>query len=277
MAWWNTLTGKSAAEAATEAADIQREYGEKALELQRQMYEQGRQDLMPWLTAGQESLGTLQGLMGRGEFDISPETYRFEQDPYYEFIRGEGLRGLERSAAGRGGLASGATLAGLMARNQALAGQFYGQGYERARQSRMDRFNRLAGLAGTGQAQSRTLASLGQGYGGQAGAGLTGIGNVLGAGRVGAANVKQQALGNLLGSGMQLGGQLAGAALIASDRRLKKNITKIGKWKSFDKYLFQYRGGNNWFIGLMADNVKQLRPDAVININGFDHVNYGVL
>ena len=38
-------------------------------------------------------------------------------------------------------------------------------------------------------------------------------------------------------------------------------------------YTFDYIWGEP-SIGVMADEVKTIRPEAVININGFDQVNY---
>ena len=143
--------------------------------------------------------------------------------------------------------------------------------YRRRAGQKQDLYNRMAAMAGTGQTASGTLAGLGQGYGAQAGAGLQGIGNVLGAGRIGAAQARQQGMQNLMNLGM------TGASLWASDRRLKRDIKPIGKWKGYNKYLFKYLWSPRTYIGLMADEVKTTRPDAVINITGYDHINYGVI
>lgn len=75
----------------------------------------------------------------------------FKATPGYEFVRSEGMRGLERSAAARGGAFSGNALRGLDQFNNGLASQEYN-----------NYFNRLAGLSGTGQNTSQNLASLGQ-------------------------------------------------------------------------------------------------------------------
>ena len=43
-------------------------------------------------------------------------------------------------------------------------------------------------------------------------------------------------------------------------------------------YRFRYRGQPELQIGVMADEVRPLHPDAVItNPDGFDMVNYGLL
>lgn len=90
---------------------------------------------------------------------------------------------------------------------------------------------------------------------------------------------QQQARGgvnDILGGFLGLGGQLGGAAILASDRRLKKNIVKIGKYNGLNVYRFDYVWGTP-SIGVMADEVKKIKPDAVTTIGGYDFVNYGVL
>jgi hypothetical protein len=81
-------------------------------------------------------------------------------------------------------------------------------------------------------------------------------------------------------------GQGAGSAggayltnlLLASDRRLKKNIEKIGKESNgLNVYSFSYIWDNEVHTGYMSDEVRQLYPDAVTVVNGYDMVNYGIL
>ena len=60
-----------------------------------------------------------------------------------------------------------------------------------------------------------------------------------------------------------------------SDIRLKQNIYKIGKLKNgLNVYLFNYIWESSWTIGVMAHEVKEIKPKAVITINGFDLVDY---
>lgn len=84
------------------------------------------------------------------------------------------------------------------------------------------------------------------------------------------ANQGQQLQNNLFG----LGGGLGAAAILKSDRRLKKNIHKIGKlMNGLNVYTFDYLWGES-SVGVMADEVKAIKPESVINIGGYDHVNY---
>lgn len=75
-------------------------------------------------------------------------------DPSYQFRLGEGLRGIEGSAAARGTMLSGRTLKDLMRYGQDYASQEYANAY-----------NRLASLSGIGQTQSQSLGQQAIGYG----------------------------------------------------------------------------------------------------------------
>lgn len=67
--------------------------------------------------------------------------------------------------------------------------------------------------------------------------------------------------------------------MAASDRRLKTNIKFLGVWfKCLPLYVYNYIWGGGKRIGVMADDVAKLRPEALgPSIGGFMTVNYGVL
>ena len=73
-------------------------------------------------------------------------------------------------------------------------------------------------------------------------------------------------------------GQIAGSVAGASDRNLKKNITKIGKSKSgLNIYSFEYKNpiyGDGLFQGVMSDEVPQ---EAIVPMDGYNAVNYSML
>lgn len=111
-------------------------------ERQRQ-YDQSREDMMPWLDAGRQSLGQL-SLLASGDMR------GFYNSPEYAFTRDQGLQSLERGAASRGGMYSGGADADRMKFASGLASQEFG-----------NHWNRLSGLAGTGQTAASGLGSLG--------------------------------------------------------------------------------------------------------------------
>jgi len=76
---------------------------------------------------------------------------------------------------------------------------------------------------------------------------------------------------------MDLIGTLGSAWLTGSDIRIKENITPDGTWKGHNVYHFNYIGDGLRRRGVMAQEVEQTRPDAVMEIDGIKHVNYGAL
>ena len=72
-------------------------------------------------------------------------------------------------------------------------------------------------------------------------------------------------------------GTLGSAAITKSDVRVKENITPDGTWKGHNVYHFNYIGDGLRRRGVMAQEIEQTRPDAVMEIDGIKHVNYGAL
>ena len=69
------------------------------------------------------------------------------------------------------------------------------------------------------------------------------------------------------------------AAYMMSDKRLKRNIVKVGSHsKGMDIYEYNYIGETERHIGVMAQEVLPIMPEAVITLeNGYMAVNYGAL
>lgn len=103
--------------------------------------------------------------------------------------------------------------------------------------------------------------------------------------RLGAADIQAQAQsGSLMGGIGSLVGTLGGAALsnpmiFASDRRLKKNLVKIGETLSgIGIYLFDYIWGGPRQVGVVAQEVMAVAPSAVLtDKSGYLLVDYGKL
>lgn len=117
------------------------------------------------------------------------------------------------------------------------------------------------------------------------------FGNVAGGAQIAAAPIYQASADQYSAAMQNYQAQMAGinglmqgaagigsAAIMACDRRLKKNIVALGKFLGgVPIYLFQYLSGK-WAIGPMADEVAVLRPDALgPTVDGYMTVNCGVL
>ena len=175
---------KTQAQAAQQGVDAQERMFERQVELQE-----------PFRKAGEEALNKLIPLSSNyTPFGMS----QFQTDPGYAFRLSEGMKALDRTAAARGGLLSGATLKGAQRYGQDLGSQEYQNAFNRYQIERNAQLNPLQSLAGVGQTATNTLTGaagqMGQNY-------ATGYGNVANAkasGYVGGANALTSALGNYM-------------------------------------------------------------------------------
>ena len=180
------------------AADTQAEATRDAAGLQDRQYWQTREDMAPWREAGVGALGQLtEGSAVGGDFNRDFTLADFNRDPGYEFRQREGQRGLERSAAARGGVLSGSALRGVTRYNQDFASNEYQNAYNRFNNDRTQRFNRLASIAGIGQTATRDVASQGQQNANVQSDLLLQGANARAAGQVGSANAINSGLSSL--------------------------------------------------------------------------------
>lgn len=72
-----------------------------------------------------------------------------------------------------------------------------------------------------------------------------------------------------LGSAALLAGPTGGASLIGSDRRLKTNVRRVGTLDNgVPVYSYRYKAGGPPQIGVMAQELAQVRPDLVHDMGG---------
>lgn len=88
------------------------------------------------LAAGDIAQRQFQNAPGLGINELAAQRFNFEADPGYAFRMSEGLKGLERSAAARGGLLSGGAGKALQRYGQGLASQEYGNAFDRFQRER---------------------------------------------------------------------------------------------------------------------------------------------
>jgi hypothetical protein len=129
--------------------------------------------------------------------EYTPEMFAKGMDPGYQFRLAEGMKGLERSAAARGGLLSGSTLKGIQRYGQDMASQEYTNAFNRYQAERTGTLNPFQAMAGQGQSTANTLSNLGMNYAGQAGEAYQGAANARASGYVGQANAIGGTIGNL--------------------------------------------------------------------------------
>ena len=71
----------------------------------------------------------------------------------------------------------------------------------------------------------------------------------------------------------------AGMSMLMSDRRLKTNLVPVGKMDNgLTVYSYRYKAGGATHLGVIADEARQVRPEAVHRLpSGYDAVDYAKL
>lgn len=193
--------------------------------------------------------------LGRGEFVAG-----LREDPFYQDLLGAGEEAVLRGASATGGLRSGTASEALARNNQSILRGLYGE-----------RVAGLQGMAGLGSMAPQIAQT------------TAGIGQTLGQGQIAAAQAQQagqqQGFGNLMGLG-QLGLGIAG---MFSDRKLKTNIVKIGERQGHNWYSWTWNklannlGLDGYCHGVMADEARDIKPEAVSTKHGYLFVDYAAL
>ena len=151
-------------DAALQAAQLQHQDAQDALNFQKQQYTTQQQQLAPWLSAGTTAINQLAGEQVPG-FQ-APTAATEQNDPGYQFRLQQGMDALQNSAAAKGGLLSGNTQKGIQDYAQQYASNEYGNVYNRAMNEYntnvIGPYNRLSSLAGVGQQAQATGAAQGQ-------------------------------------------------------------------------------------------------------------------
>ena len=159
-----------ASDAADTAAQASGQASAASIAEQRRQYDLSRADYQPFLTAGTGAVNRLAaGVAPGGEFSRNFTAADFEADPGYGFRLSEGMKALDRSAASRGELLSGATLKGAQQYGQGLASQEYQNAFNRFQTNRANQLNPLQSLAGQGQTTATSLGSAGANMAGNIG------------------------------------------------------------------------------------------------------------
>ena len=183
------------ANASRKAASTQAAAADRASEAQERMFERNVELQEPWRKAGETALNKLIPLATEyTPFGMS----QFQADPGYGFRMSEGMKALERGAAARGGLLSGATLKGIQRFGQDLASQEYTNAFNRYQTERAARLQPLQSLAGVGQTTAQQIGEAGMRTAQNVGETLTSGAAARASGYVGSANALTGALGNYL-------------------------------------------------------------------------------
>lgn len=182
------------ANASSKAAKTQAAAADRASEAQERMFERQVELQEPWRKAGETALNKLIPLTDYQQFGMD----QFQADPGYGFRMSEGMKALERGAAARGGLLSGATLKGIQRFGQDLASQEYTNAFNRYQTERAARLQPLQSLAGVGQTTAQQIGQAGMQAAQNIGETQMSGAAARASGYVGGANALNQGLGTYL-------------------------------------------------------------------------------
>lgn len=200
--------------AASKAADAQSAAADAGVAEQRRQFDAIQELLAPFVGAGTDALGIMGDLAGLGGEEAEAAALSgLERSPTFRAALEQGETGILANAAATGGLRGGNT--------QAALAQFRPQLFSAALQ---DRYSRLGGLAGMGQAAATNQASFGQQTSGN-------ISNLLqqqGAAQAGAALGRGQAMSNFAGGIGQSLGSVFGAGIPSGG--IPQGQSVFGNW-----------------------------------------------
>jgi len=281
-----SILGASAQEeAAAGASAAQIEATRMQIESQERALAEARELMAPFVGAGESALAQQMALAGLA----GPEAERVaiqqvEQSPFLQAQVEAGEEALLQRASATGGLRGGNIQAALAQYRPQMVSQAI-----EAQYGKLGGLTRLGQAAAAGQVATGMAGAgaIGQAYAqrgaaqagaalaaGQAQAGMYGgIGSAIGQG------IMMQQLGLFGGGGAGLGGISVPAAF--SDKRLKKNINKIGTLGEYNLYSWEWNdkgkeiAGDTPTVGVIAQEVMEISPELVsIDSSGYMMVDY---
>ena len=192
----SVASGYMSSQAAKSAARTQAEASDRAIAAQQAGLSEQQAISAPFVDKGTEAMNRLAAMTEPGGEYYAPFSQTdFTQDPGYAFRLKEGMKGLNASAAARGGLISGNALRAATAYGQEMGSQEYANAFNRYYAERSNKMDPLKFLTGVGQAAGAGQASnIGAATGNIANL-TTGAGNAMAAGQVGSANAYANAIG----------------------------------------------------------------------------------
>lgn len=193
-------------DATNSANAVAQQTSNNQIALQREMFNKNVDLQQPAIDAGNTARNRLMQLLGlstggtdNGSLMKDFGASDFTADPGYQFRLDQGQQALDRSAAARGGLLSGAAVKDANNYAQGQASNEWQAAYDRFNTNRAAKMNPLLSLAGSAQTASGALGSAATGaansgtaalgeYGATVGNNLTSAGNARASGYVGTAN-----------------------------------------------------------------------------------------
>jgi len=173
-----SIAGASAQAGATKDASAQ----------QMAMYQQTRNDLLPFQKFGQAGANQLQSQLPNLTAPITMDEATLRNTPGYQFNLQQGLKSVQNGAAARGLGVSGAAMKGAASYATGLADSTYQNQFNNANTNQTNAYNRLMGVAQLGENAAAQTGAYGTQTAQSIGNNTIQGGNAQAAGYLGAAN-----------------------------------------------------------------------------------------
>lgn len=275
------------ARAAKSAAQTQAASASEAMQMQREMFDILNQQQAPYRELAAGEGGALSRIREMLPYFTRPVTGEdIQAMPGFQFglQQGLGAVGQQMNVMGGGSNVD-------RARQRFAIDYTMQQALPQYLKQRESIYNTLASIAGLGQTATQASGQVGMGTAGALSQLGIGAGTALAGGQIGAANAMAgglQSIGNLPFMYSLLRPPTQPPAPVVtptpvpveqiapSDRRLKRDIVQIGvRPDGLAVYEFEYIWGGGRRAGLMAQEVREVYPDAVLEMpNGFLAVDY---
>lgn len=201
MAWVATAIAGSAilgAGASIFAANTQAKAAQNATNAQMSMFQQGSQQLQPFINLGKSTSNQLSAALPGLGATFNPTMQDLENTPGYQFTLDQGMKSLESQQSALGLAGSGAEAKGLQQYTTGLASQTFQQQFENYLQQKQQQYNMLYQPTQLGASAGASLLGGSIQTGGQIGSNIIGAGNAQAAGLLGASASGSNALNSYM-------------------------------------------------------------------------------
>jgi hypothetical protein len=257
---------EKAKEATKKAAAIQEDAAQRGITEQRRQFDVTQESFRPFQEAGVAAIGGQSDLLGLNGPEAQAAAFAaMEDSPGQQFLRDRAQKNLLRNSSAIGGLGGGNVRSALVE-----------QGVGFAQQDLQNQFGRLGQLAGQGLSSTQSVGQFGQNTANNIQQGFNRSAEARASGILGAQQAGAQQTQQLQQTGMT-------ALSFFSDPKLKDNKKIIGEknghkiWSWTWNKLAESIGLTGNDLGVMADEVKRINPEAVSLVNGYMKVNYEMI
>lgn len=161
-------------------------------------FQQTRQDLSPFMQAGNVSLQQLMaGLQPGGQFNHMFGLQDFQQSPAYQFNLQQGQMAIDKASNARGNLYAPQTLKDLSTFTQGMASNEFQNAFNNYRMGTNDIFSRLSGVSNLGENAAAGVGTIGANVAGGIADLSTQAGNARAGGTMAIGNAAQGGINNL--------------------------------------------------------------------------------